>query len=260
MSAVITITRQRAQLAARAFVTPRRREQSTVALGLPGAKPFSVFMGTSIISGIEKGVGPALLLVHGWERQVSDFSSLIPVLLGAGYRVIAFDLPAHGASESVTASIPTCAEACMAMQQKFGEFHAVIGHSVGALIAAQATILGLKLNRAVAISAPARYEECARRFARQSELRDDEADEMIRALDGMGANASTISLPNIAHNLAGHALFIHSRDDRVVPFSDSLENAKAWSGAMFLQLDNLGHRRILNCPDVLRTIADFVRT
>jgi pimeloyl-ACP methyl ester carboxylesterase len=287
MASVVTISNRRAREAAIAFLTPHRRLLPSAVTPQRDTRPFTILTATQRVTGVEMGEGPTVLLVHGWEGQVSDFSSLIPPLLKARYRIIAFDLPAHGgtrervqrinpdaankhlelffgkAAEQIfqgeTASIPACATACLAVQQRFGTFHAVIGHSVGALIAAQATTSGLSCGRLVAIAAPARYETCARRFAEHSRLHSDETEEMIVALETMRTQVRTISLPDIAQSQNIPALFIHSRDDRVVPFSDSAESVGSWRNARFLQLDGLGHRRILNFPDVIRSVTNFMQ-
>jgi len=55
------------------------------------------------------------LLVHGCEGGISDFSTLNSRLLAAGHRMIAVDLPAHGASEGTMAHIPACAARVLAV-------------------------------------------------------------------------------------------------------------------------------------------------
>jgi pimeloyl-ACP methyl ester carboxylesterase len=287
MASVVTISNRRAREAAIAFLTPHRRPLPSPARAQQSIRPFTILTAAQRITGVDMGAGPIVLLVHGWEGQIFDFSSLIPALLKAKYRVIGFDLPAHGGTreriqrrnsdaankhlelffgeaaqqvfQGETASIPACVAACLAVQRRFGTFHAVIGHSVGALIAAQATTSGLSCRRLVAIAAPARYETCARRFAEQSRLHPDETEEMIGALEAMHTQVRKISLPDIARSQNIPALFIHSRDDRVVPFSDSAESVGPWRDARFLQLDGLGHRRILNFPDVIRSVTSFMQ-
>ena len=48
---------------------------------------------------IDRGSGPAVLLVHGWPDSVYVWRHQIPVLVDAGYRVIAPDLPGFGQSD-----------------------------------------------------------------------------------------------------------------------------------------------------------------
>ncbi|MEZ4682380.1 MAG: alpha/beta fold hydrolase [Caldilineaceae bacterium] len=44
------------------------------------------------------GSGPTVLLVHGWAGRGSQLAPLVAPLVNAGYRVVAFDAPAHGDS------------------------------------------------------------------------------------------------------------------------------------------------------------------
>lgn len=51
-----------------------------------------------ILSYIEIGAGQPIVFIHGWGRTGEDFMPLIESL-NEGYRMIAIDLPGHGASE-----------------------------------------------------------------------------------------------------------------------------------------------------------------
>src|SRR5260370_41180864 len=71
-----------------------------------------------------------ILLVHGWGGRAAQFFALIPRLLEAGFEVIAFDAPAHGASSGSFASGPAFARAA---QNIAGDaVHGIIAHSLGA--------------------------------------------------------------------------------------------------------------------------------
>jgi alpha-beta hydrolase superfamily lysophospholipase len=44
------------------------------------------------------GKGPTILLVHGWNGHAAQLRAFVSPLVDAGYRVVAFDQPAHGQS------------------------------------------------------------------------------------------------------------------------------------------------------------------
>ena len=44
------------------------------------------------------GDGPAVLLMHGWGGARAQMTGFVDPLLAAGYRVVAYDQPAHGES------------------------------------------------------------------------------------------------------------------------------------------------------------------
>src|SRR5262245_16038228 len=54
---------------------------------------------------------PAVLLAHGWGGYAAQMRGFVPPLLAAGYRVIAFDQPAHGLSEGKLTGLPDFAAA-----------------------------------------------------------------------------------------------------------------------------------------------------
>jgi pimeloyl-ACP methyl ester carboxylesterase len=199
------------------------------------------------------------LLLHGWEGQASDLAAFAQPLLDAGLSVLAMDLPAHGASAGRQASIPQLARALRAVGAALGPLHAVIAHSMGSAVLAEAMHAGLAAQRVVLISAPARYERYARAFAAAAGLDAEGTEAMLAALrDAIGVDMREISLPRRAPHFRRPALFVHSSDDRVVPIGDSMASALAWPGARHLCVEGLGHRRILADPAVIAAVMAFV--
>ena len=205
------------------------------------------------------GTGPAVLLLHGWEGQASDLAAFVPPLLDGGFTVLTMDLPAHGASDGKQTSIPQSARALVAVGEALGPLHAVIAHSIGSAVLAEALHAGLVAQRAVLIAAPAYYERHARGFAAAAGLDTDGAEAMLALLSRtIGSDVREISLPRRAPNVRQPALFIHSSDDRVVAIEESLVSAEAWPGARHLRVEGLGHRRILTDPGVVAAAVEFV--
>jgi pimeloyl-ACP methyl ester carboxylesterase len=243
---------------AHAFLTPRppMRRQS---LALEGGETLRVATPEGAISLQRAGLGPAVLLLHGWEGQASDLVAFAPPLVKAGFRVWAMDLPAHGDSAGQQTSIPHSARALSAVGDAIGPLHAVIAHSVGSAVLVEALHAGLSVQRAVLISAPAHYERYMRSFAAAAGLDANGVETMIALLSReIGVEAREISLPRRAPHLRQPALFIHSADDRTVSMEDSLASAAAWRGARHLRVEGLGHRRILADPAVVAAAVEFV--
>ncbi len=59
-----------------------------------------------VISAIELGEGPAVVLLHGFPDLACSFRHQLPALAGAGFRAIAPDLPGVGASAHVGGAAP----------------------------------------------------------------------------------------------------------------------------------------------------------
>jgi len=118
--------------------------------------------------------------------------------------------------------------------------------------------MGLQAARMVLISSTARYEVYARSYASYAGLNATETEEMIQVLESMDVNVRGTSIPEIAPRLSQKALFIHSKDDHIVPIGDAVESAMAWPGASLLLFESLGHRRILRASLVHQAILKFI--
>ena len=243
---------------AQAFLTPARPPVGRTLDFLTGGRRFEFDGPVGKIAATRAGSGPKVLLVHGWSGHSSDMTAFAAPLIDAGYEVIVLDLPAHGESEGHKASIPQGAQALLDLQKHTGELHAVIAHSVGTAVAVQAMGRGLRVARAVLLAPPARYADYAASFAAQAGLDAQQAREMVEELRQNGLDVTSVSTPITAKTLVQSALLLHSADDRVVPLSDAREIAAAWPGARLLELEGLGHRRILQAPEALSTVLDFV--
>jgi pimeloyl-ACP methyl ester carboxylesterase len=49
--------------------------------------------------------GPSVLLMHGWGGARAQMTGFVEPLLAAGYRVVAYDQPAHGESDGKTTNV-----------------------------------------------------------------------------------------------------------------------------------------------------------
>ena len=81
-----------------------------------------------------------MVLVHGWAGSVYSFAETIPALAGAGYRVLAMDLPGHGLSDKPLGSdwysVPAMADAVAATIAACGVTRsAMVAHSMAGAIA-----------------------------------------------------------------------------------------------------------------------------
>src|SRR5215216_5562000 len=84
--------------------------------------------------------GPAVLLMHGWGGARAQMTGFVDPLLFAGYRVVAFDQPAHGASDGKMTNLLEIAPTMELIAKREGTFHAVIAHSFGTLITSYALV------------------------------------------------------------------------------------------------------------------------
>lgn len=76
-----------------------------------------------------------VLLLHGWGGAAYSYHVLVPRLLAGGFRVVAVDAPAHGASEGDYTHVPDMAAALQIFLRQEGMPYAVVAHSLGGLVA-----------------------------------------------------------------------------------------------------------------------------
>lgn len=244
--------------AAWVFLTPPRSVARTAPEFAQGASRFHFDGPTGRVATRRVGSGPKVLLIHGWGGNASDMAAFVAPLLQAGHEVIIPDLPGHGDSEGETVSVANAAQALLELQKHTGPFHALIAHSVGTAAAVHAMREGLKVNRAALIAPPARYRDYAVGFARQMGLSSAQTIEMIEVLRQLGHDVVSVDSPAAARNLRQAALVVHSNDDRVVSVADGREIAAAWPASRFVLVDGLGHRRILEAPEVVAHVVSFI--
>jgi pimeloyl-ACP methyl ester carboxylesterase len=202
---------------------------------------------------------PAVLLVHGWGGRATQMRRLVHPLLAAGYRVIAYDQPAHGLSEGRLTGLPDFADALTEVARHHGRVRAVIAHSLGGPAAAIAIAHGLPIERVVLISPPSDLVGHSRRFARWFAIPERVRRSMQAAIEErFGVRWADLELTRVAPRLRADALVIHDRGDAMVPWRHGAAVAQHWPGARLLSTRGLGHGRILEDDTVARAAADFI--
>jgi pimeloyl-ACP methyl ester carboxylesterase len=251
-----------AALAERLFLTPPklRLPQSTFFDFLDAHSGFVEYRGRNLATwrwGSPEA--PAVLLAHGWGGYAAQMRGFVPRLLAEGYRVIAYDQPAHGLSEGKLTGLPDFAGALAAVAASQGGVKHVIAHSLGAVAAALAITRGLELESAVLVSPPSDLVGYSRQFARWTWMPERLRRKMQAAIEERyGLRWFELEIPRIAPRLRTPALVIHDHGDGVVPWTQGAALASAWPGARLLSTVGLGHGRILGSDIATRAAADFI--
>ena len=202
---------------------------------------------------------PAVLLVHGWGGNAAQMRPLVFPLLSAGYRVIAYDQPAHGISEGQLTGLPDFADVLAELASHYGPVHGTVAHSMGAAGTALALARGVPLGRVVLIGASLDVFGYARSFARWYWLSEGVRHAMQDAVEErFGMRWADLEMEKIAPRLRAPALLIHDRNDRAVPWEHGARFARLWPGARLLTTHGLGHQRILKDEAVGTAAADFI--
>ncbi len=202
---------------------------------------------------------PTVLLVHGWAGRASQLAAFVEPLLKQGFRVAAFDAPAHGEAPGKQMSLPEMGDVVEACARLLGPLDSIVAHSLGAAGTTLALGRGLELRRVVYLAPPenpgefpyraAAYlgfsEEVAQRLQRRLEKRFD-----FRFAEGRG----TFIGPKLRIPL----LAVHDVDDKEVKYQESERLVKAWPGARLFSTHGLGHNRILRDKKVVAEAVGFL--
>jgi len=236
--------------------------------------------GTGRLAIYRWGRGPVVLLVHGWNGRGPQLGAFVEPLVRAGFQVVAFDAPGHGASRGSESSIIEFADAFDAVVDAVRPFflpiHGVIAHSMGG--AAVAYALGraararsrgegrlqsgvLESARLVFIAPPIDIRQFSKDFsnalglgARTRAALDDVVERRI------GVRLDDVTALHIAAEMAAPLLVLHDEDDRAIPVASGRRLAEAWPGAELSVTQGLGHSRILRDPASIERVLGFLQS
>jgi pimeloyl-ACP methyl ester carboxylesterase len=239
---------------------PRHQPRAGDEAFLETGRRFSVVSEAQELAAWEWGRGRTVILVHGWGSRAGRFSAMARALAEAGFRVVAFDGPAHGRSTGRLASLPEFARALGAVTRSVGRVHGLVGHSLGGAAVTLALRDGLEAQRVVLLAAPADVTRFSTAFADHFRLPSGTRVVLQRNLETrLKARWDELHLPTIVRSLRPAALLLHDREDDDVPYSQAEEIAQAWPGARLVPTMGLGHRAILRDPAVVRRVVAFLQ-
>lgn len=253
------------KVAYRLFSTPRVRAKHKISDEIiERAKLFEVLYGKSLLKAYEWGKGDkTVLLVHGWESRGTAMRSFVPALVEKGYRVVAFDGPAHGNSDGKRTNLPHFSGAVKAMIRHLDGVDAIIAHSFGGATSVFSLAWDQDaplLNKLVLIGVPNRMEGVL-----DNALRTLKAPKIV-AKKFKSIIQTKVAVPLKEANVAeagkrmklGEALIVHDKQDPVVPFSEAQTTFDQWDNANLLIVDGIGHYRLMKNPEVVKRVVDFV--
>ena len=245
----------------RLFTSPTRRpvkqtEQAWMNAAVRSSVLFRPGMELPVYSW---GAGPTVLLVHGMSGRASQLSVLAQPLVAAAFKVVAFDAPAHGEAAGTRTLVPEIALALLAVAQGLGPLAAVVAHSVGSAATTIALSQGLQSERVVFLAPPdnlrAHLDAVARTLGFSPEV-VERVQQRIEARYSLPFDQARGSY--LARSLNTPALFLHDRNDRVVPLTEAQRLQQAWPGAQLIITKGLGHNRILGDALVIRQMLEFL--
>ncbi|WP_194420934.1 alpha/beta hydrolase [Microbacterium abyssi] len=205
----------------------------------------------------------AALLMHGWHGRASQFATLVRDLVAEGFRVHAFDAPAHGDSRGARTDARDWIAAARLIARDEGPFDLVVGHSFGAFAALAAVRDGVDAGRVVSIAGAGDVNAFHTQFARTMGLSAPAlaafGAAFYRRLGMTRADADAV-FDSLAHPLpaATELLVIHDERDRALDVANARALHAAHGGRSRLLLTRgFGHNRLLVADEVLDAVLAF---
>lgn len=254
-----------ARIAYQLFSTPRVRAKHSISDDLlESARLFEFLYGRQVLKGYEWGKGEqVVLLVHGWESRGTALRSFVPSLVEKGYRVVAFDGPAHGNSDGKRTNIMHFAGAVRAIIRQIGGVHSIITHSFGGastVFALNNSNPAIEVEKLVLIGVPNRMTRVLNEAAASMKLPTRVKKRFWDLLENkLGTPLDQADLSKAAGKVkVKDLLIVHDRFDPVVAFRSAEEIHEAWENSTLLISEGYGHYRLMKNPDLIRRVTEFI--
>lgn len=257
-------------LAARAaervwFTPPRSRLSPASAAFLGTGTRADIRVNGRAVATWSWGEGPAVILMHGWGGLAAQLESFVEPLVRAGYRAVAFDAPAHGASGPSSrgkrqVTLFDFSDALVELARTLDPIAGVIAHSGGCTSVGWALRKGWTVPVAVFLApmtSPITYRKVFGQALGISQ----------QVLDRFAANVEhdlkfrweELVITSVSREVdTPPLLVVHDRDDRETFWRESQDIVAAWPDATLRTTTGLGHRRILRDASIVSEVVEFV--
>lgn len=209
-----------------------------------------------------KGIGPTILLMHGWESNTFRWRSFIPRLQKENYNIIAMDAPGHGNTSGNLFNLPLYSSCAQKVINAYDPTY-IIGHSIGGM-AILYNLHKYKLDneaieKIVTLGSPSELSDFMEQYKNILGL----SNRMMRLqenyfVETFGVKFADFSSPKFVKNIIKKGLLIHDQLDMIAPYWSSEQVHANWKGSKFVTTRGLGHS--LHQDKVRDQIIDFLNS
>lgn len=210
---------------------------------LKRCQSFSLKLGANVYKYYRLGNGPSVVLVHGVRSNLGSMILLASDLVQAGFRVVLFDLPAHGDAVGVHVDPIEVREMIAKLCRQLGDVHALVGHSLGGMWGLAAIRSGVRAQAMVTIGAPATSHFLVEKFVEMNEVDSSHEKRLVAELESrFGCDLwRDYSAREIVREIELPGLVIHGKCDDFVPPSHAEQISSNWSSSHLELVDGVGH-------------------
>ncbi len=201
-----------------------------------------------------------VLLVHGWAGRGTQLYQIADKILENRMMVISFDAPAHGLSKGQTTNLPEYVSTIHFLNEKYGPFEAVIGHSFGGITAMAALAENPFTTKLVVIGIDCSINDVIDNFAKKLQLKRQVATKIKKHLNAIFKRSIESVSPCVtAKKITIDTLVLHDTQDKDVDVSNAYKIRQNLVNGEVLITNGLGHRRILRDKKLINRIIDFIK-
>jgi pimeloyl-ACP methyl ester carboxylesterase len=205
---------------------------------------------------------PAVIFVHGWAGRGTQFRKFFEPFIQGGYRIIAFDGPAHGKSEGKQTTVIEFEEVVRHLWNRSDPPAGIIAHSFGGTVALYAAFKGLPIQKLVMIGTPVIGELVIKGFLRAVNGSEKTGVEFRKRLnEKYGRSFEEFSAEHLLPRLPEpiDLMIIHDRDDKESPIRHAEEAVRLYPQATLMRTAGLGHNRVLRDTAVIDACLRFMK-
>lgn len=202
-----------------------------------------------------------IYFVHGWESNSSCMAGFVTPLIQKGYKVVAFDMPAHGRSSKQATHLRDFADTLALVIAYYGEPFGMLAHSFGAtaavlLLHEKQHLLPKKLCLISPMQSLRSHLQVFNTITGLSEKMMDKL--LIKLKKNYALETKYTDISTLMNGLSISGLLIHDEHDQLIPVEVSDNLADVWRNAKYLKTQQLGHRKILKDAHVIRSVTEYL--
>jgi pimeloyl-ACP methyl ester carboxylesterase len=241
-----------------AGLTQRQRATESQSLAMADAKPLPY--GRARLAWMW-GAGPVVILVHGWGGSAAQMAPLARHLGALGFSAVALEVTGHGRAPKHHTSwsyfLDDLAELVQAIT---APIFACVGHSAGALtMMAARELKSIRARRYVCVAAPSYPFPPINVIKKKLNPRQTVLEDYQRYIaEQFGTTWETLQTGRCYAAAGADTLLVYDETDRFVRHSEGDRLKALCPGATLLKTQRYSHQQILEAPEVLAAIGNFL--
>lgn len=229
---------------------------------LNSSKAFEITVHKKSIKCWNWGDGPYIILAHGWNGRGSQFILFINQLIESGHSVIVFDGPGHGQSEGRSSSYFQMTDAVRALIKYIGQENVsgLIGHSFGSSAIVNAISKDNIDTRTILLAPALNIKKILYDTFLSYGIPLHLFNNIISKYEERyGYNLEKDNPLNLIKSIKYNLLIIHDEDDTITPYQESKDVAEKNKSILLRTSQELGHKRILTDPKIIKWTLDYLK-